>query len=181
MNCDVLFQSFIFSSKGTGKTMLAKAVATECKTTFFNISASSIVSKWRGDSEKLVRVLFELAQFHAPSTIFIDELESIMGQRSGYGSSNNEHEGSRRMKTELLIQMDGLSHSDSLVFLLAASNLPWDLDYAMLRRLEKRILVQLPDQSSREAMHRHYLPPVLSNEPITISSAIDYTKAAQVT
>ena len=135
--------------------MLAKAVATECKTTFFNISASSIVSKWRGESEKMVRVLFELARHYQPSTIFIDEIDSIMGQRKGGG---NEHEGSRRMKTELLIQMDGLVKKKDRVFILAASNLPWDLDIALLRRLEKRILVSLPVEQARVNMLKSFLP-----------------------
>ncbi|RHY15034.1 hypothetical protein DYB25_001604 [Aphanomyces astaci] len=145
----------LYGPPGNGKTMLAKAVATECKTTFFNISGSSIVSKYRGDSEKLVRMLFELARYHAPSTIFLDEIDSIMGQRGGGDSSSGgEHEASRRMKTELLIQVE-------VVFVLAASNLPWELDAAMLRRLEKRVLVGLPSPDARHHMFAELLAPYI--------------------
>lgn len=109
---------------GTGKTMLAKALCSEVKGkfAFFNVAASTVTSKWRGESEKLIRVLFDVAKLYAPSIIFIDEIDGLASQRD----CNIDHEATKRFKNEFLTLIDGVGTEDGAdVFLLANTNLPW--------------------------------------------------------
>ncbi|KZV54361.1 hypothetical protein F511_03616 [Dorcoceras hygrometricum] len=141
----------LFGPPGTGKTMLAKAVATEAGANFINISMSSITSKWFGEAEKYVKAVFTLASKISPSVIFVDEVDSMLGRRENPG----EHEAMRKMKNEFMMNWDGLRTKDKeRVLVLAATNRPFDLDEAVIRRLPRRLMVGLPDSRNREKILR---------------------------
>ncbi|XP_075223768.1 spastin isoform X2 [Lycorma delicatula] len=135
----------LFGPPGNGKTLLARAVSTACRATFFSISAASLTSKYVGEGEKLVRALFAVARELQPSIIFVDEVDSVLSERR-----EGEHEASRRLKTEFLVEFDGLpSTPEERVLVMAATNRPQELDEAALRRFSKRIYVGLPDANTR--------------------------------
>jgi fidgetin-like protein 1 len=150
----------LYGPPGTGKTMLVKAVAHESRSNLFLCTASAMTSKWLGEGEKLIRALFRVARESAPSIIFIDEMDALLSVRK----SDGEHEASRRFKTEFMTQMDGIvkgakggDNADNNnigmhLLVIAATNCPWDIDSAVLRRFPRRIYVPLPDSVTRKSL-----------------------------
>ncbi|XP_052196695.1 ATPase family AAA domain-containing protein FIGL1 [Diospyros lotus] len=143
----------LFGPPGTGKTMIGKAIAGEAKATFFYISASSLTSKWIGEGEKLVRALFGVASCRQPAVIFVDEIDSLLSQRKSEG----EHESSRRLKTQFLIEMEGFDSVNEQILLIGATNRPQELDEAARRRLTKRLYIPLPSSDARAWIIRNLL------------------------
>ncbi|KAK8494864.1 hypothetical protein V6N12_013861 [Hibiscus sabdariffa] len=161
----------LFGPPGTGKTMLAKAIANEAGASFINVSMSTITSKWFGEDEKNVRALFTLAAKVAPTIIFVDEVDSMLGQRTRVG----EHEAMRKIKNEFMSHWDGLlTKAGERILVLAATNRPFDLDEAIIRRFERRIMVGLPSVESREIILRT----LLAKEKV---EDLDYKELATMT
>uniref|UniRef100_T1H577 AAA+ ATPase domain-containing protein n=1 Tax=Megaselia scalaris TaxID=36166 RepID=T1H577_MEGSC len=134
----------LFGPPGTGKTLIGKCIASQSKSTFFSISASSLTSKWVGEGEKMVRALFAVAAVHQPS-------------------SDNEHESSRRIKTEFLVQLDGAATSEEdRVLIVGATNRPQELDEAARRRLTQRLYVPLPELEARIHILKNLLKTIVN-------------------
>ena len=147
----------LYGVPGTGKTHLARALATEAKSVFYNVSSSDLLSKFVGDSEKTIRDLFVAAHAADHAIIFFDEIDALAGARR-----DGDDDSSRRIKTELLLQMSAITPGKVLV--LGATNLPWTLDVAMRRRLEKRIYVPLPDREARMSIVQSFIPTLSHDE-----------------
>ncbi|XP_034041414.1 fidgetin-like protein 1 [Thalassophryne amazonica] len=136
----------LFGPPGTGKTLIGKCIACQSGATFFSISASSLTSKWVGEGEKMVRALFAISRCHQPAVIFIDEIDSLLSQRT-----DGEHDSSRRIKTEFLVQLDGATTAaEDRILVVGATNRPQEIDEAARRRLAKRLYIPLPGAAARQ-------------------------------
>uniref|UniRef100_A0A3P8VJ85 Fidgetin-like protein 1 n=1 Tax=Cynoglossus semilaevis TaxID=244447 RepID=A0A3P8VJ85_CYNSE len=171
----------LFGPPGTGKTLIGKCIACQSGATFFSISASSLTSKWVGEGEKMVRALFAIARCHQPAVIFIDEIDSLLSQRT-----DGEHDSSRRIKTEFLVQLDGAATAaEDRILVVGATNRPQEIDEAARRRLAKRLYIPLPEPAARHqivtnlmAQEKNYLQ---ENELVSIVAATEGFSGADMT
>ncbi|KAJ1658786.1 mitochondrial dynamin GTPase Msp1 [Dispira simplex] len=136
----------LYGPPGCGKTMMAKALAKESGATFINLHMSTLLDKWFGESNRLVNAVFSLANKLQPTIIFIDEIDSFLRDRK-----SSDHEVTSMMKAEFMTLWDGLTTAnDSRVLIMGATNRPYDIDSAILRRMPKRFLVSPPDNQQRK-------------------------------
>ncbi|MDG6940082.1 MAG: ATP-binding protein [Nitrososphaerota archaeon] len=164
----------LYGPPGCGKTMLAAATAAEIDGYFMTVDAASIMSKWLGEAERNVSKLFntarKLTDQGQPALIFIDEVDSLLGVR------NQEVGGEIRVRNQFLKEMDGVmdkGHKRPL-YVLAATNKPWQLDTPFLRRFEKRIYVSLPDTAARKFMFEQY------TKPLRLDTAVSLTELGRI-
>jgi len=141
----------LYGPPGCGKTMIAKAIATECNAHYISVGISDVLNMWIGESERNLAAIFEKARAHKPSLLFFDELDALAYSRS---KANSHH--SRTVVNEFLSQLDGADSVNDNVLILSASNMPWDIDPAMKRpgRFSRQIFVPPPDAKAREEMFR---------------------------
>jgi AAA+ superfamily predicted ATPase len=151
----------LYGPPGCGKTLIARAIAGECEATFVNVTISDVMSMWIGESERNLALLFEKARSERPAVLFFDELDALAFSRS---KAQSEH--TRRMVDEFLNQLDGLASDNAQILILAATNMPWDVDPAMKRpgRFDRQIFVPPPDAEARAEMFRVKLQGVPSTE-----------------
>jgi SpoVK/Ycf46/Vps4 family AAA+-type ATPase len=164
----------LFGPPGCGKTLLAAAVATEIDAAFVSVDAASVMSKWLGEAERNVAKLFNQARNTAnngrPAILFIDELDSLIGMHS------NEVGGETRVRNQFLKEMDGVMDKGKKlhVYVIGATNKPWDLDWPFIRRFQKRIMVPLPDYDARLHMLKLY------TEHLNLSTDVDLDEFARL-
>lgn len=148
----------LYGPPGVGKTMIVKVLAKECGISFFSVSSSDIISKWVGDSPKNMKALFEKVKASKPAILFVDEIEALCPSRDS--SSGVQHSGeAMKVVDEILTQMDGLTSEAGMkgVLVIGATNYPWHLDTAILRRFPRRIFLPLPGREDRFALLSHLL------------------------
>jgi SpoVK/Ycf46/Vps4 family AAA+-type ATPase len=161
----------LFGPPGTGKTMLAKALAKESGATFINMHVSTLTNKWFGESNKLVAALFSLARKVQPSIVFIDEIDSFLRERA-----SSDHEVTNMMKAEFMTLWDGLTSSTDRIMVLGATNRPNDIDQAILRRMPKRYAVSLPNPSQRRKILEIMLADVKLDKNFNLDRVIARTE-----
>jgi AAA+ superfamily predicted ATPase len=162
----------LYGPPGCGKTMIAKAIATECQAAFVAVGISDVLSMWVGGSEGNLASLFDKARQQRPAVLFFDELDALAFSRS---KAHSDH--TRTLVNEFLNQLDGVSGDNDRVLVLAATNMPWDVDGAMKRtgRFDRQIFVPPPDQTARREMFR------LKLTAVPIAASVDEEQLAQKT